>query len=148
MKRFIKDLREKDHFQTVFLCREKTSGTDRNGKGFLSITVVDRTGQLNGRMFERAAELAAGFEAGDVVWVKGFVQLYQNRKQIIMHDVRRAAEGEYQMPDLVAELGGDPRALSLIVSSEAGQGGRDAIEDFVSASGGATAMADRALKLR
>lgn len=45
-------------------------------------------------------------------------------------------------------LGGDPRALSLIVSSEAGQGGRDAIEDFVSASGGATAMADRALKLR
>lgn len=45
-------------------------------------------------------------------------------------------------------LGGDPRALSLIVSSEAGQGGRDAIEDFVSASGGAKAMADRALKLR
>ncbi|WP_447764021.1 exosortase A [Sphingopyxis panaciterrae] len=45
-------------------------------------------------------------------------------------------------------LGGDPRALSLIVSSEAGQGGRDAIADFVSASGGAKAMADRALKTR
>ncbi len=45
-------------------------------------------------------------------------------------------------------FGGDPRALSLIVSSEAGQGGRSAVEDFVSASGGAQAMADRALKLR
>jgi hypothetical protein len=45
-------------------------------------------------------------------------------------------------------FGGDPRALSLIVSSEEGQGGRDAIIDFVSASGGAQAMADRALKLR
>lgn len=45
-------------------------------------------------------------------------------------------------------LGGDPRALSLIVSSEAGQGGRDAIADFVAASGGAQAMADRALKTR
>lgn len=45
-------------------------------------------------------------------------------------------------------LGGDPRALSLIVSSEARQGGRDAVEDFVSASGGAKAMADRALKTR
>ena len=99
MKRFIKDLREKDHFQTVFLCREKNAGTDRNGKSFLSVTVVDRTGQLNGRLFERAAEVAAGFEVGDVVWVKGFVQLYQNRKQIIIHDVRRAADGEYQMPD-------------------------------------------------
>ncbi|SNS57007.1 exosortase A [Sphingopyxis indica] len=45
-------------------------------------------------------------------------------------------------------IGGDPRALSLIVSSEAGQGGRAAIADFVAASGGAQAMADRALKLR
>ena len=45
-------------------------------------------------------------------------------------------------------LGGDPRALSLIVSSEEGQGGAQAISDFVSASGGAQAMADRALKLR
>ncbi|MBN8843459.1 MAG: EpsI family protein [Sphingomonadales bacterium] len=45
-------------------------------------------------------------------------------------------------------VGGDPRALSLIVSAEEGQGGRDAIADFLSASGGAQAMADRALKLR
>jgi EpsI family protein len=45
-------------------------------------------------------------------------------------------------------FGGDPRALSLIVSSEEGQGGAQAISDFVSASGGAQAMADRALKLR
>ena len=45
-------------------------------------------------------------------------------------------------------LGGDPRALSLIVSSEEEQGARDAIADFVTASGGAQAMADRALKTR
>src|SRR3546814_14390577 len=43
-------------------------------------------------------------------------------------------------------FGGDPRALSLIVSSETGRGGARAIADFVSASGGAQAMADRALK--
>ena len=45
-------------------------------------------------------------------------------------------------------LGGDPRALSLIISSEEGQGGRNAIEAFVSASGGVHAVADRALKTR
>ncbi|WP_432767863.1 MAG: EpsI family protein [Sphingopyxis sp.] len=59
-------------------------------------------------------------------------------------DPRRA-----KLAGLRARLfGGDPRALSLIVSSEAGQGGAAAIDDFVSASGGAQAMADRALKLR
>ncbi|OHD10019.1 exosortase A [Sphingopyxis sp. RIFCSPHIGHO2_12_FULL_65_19] len=45
-------------------------------------------------------------------------------------------------------LGGDPRAMSLIVSSEERQGGANAITDFVSASGGVHAMADRALKTR
>ncbi|QCB54106.1 EpsI family protein [Sphingopyxis sp. PAMC25046] len=45
-------------------------------------------------------------------------------------------------------LGGDPRALSLIISSEDRQGGLNAITDFLSASGGVEAMADRALKLR
>ncbi|MBA3940909.1 MAG: EpsI family protein, partial [Sphingopyxis sp.] len=45
-------------------------------------------------------------------------------------------------------FGGDPRALSLILSSEERRGGRNAIEDFLSASGGVTAVADRALKNR
>ena len=45
-------------------------------------------------------------------------------------------------------LGGDPRALSLILSSEERRGGLNAIKDFLSASGGANAMADRALKTR
>ena len=54
-----------------------------------------------------------------------------------------------KLAELQARLtGGDPRALSLIVSSEEQRGGRDAISAFVSASGGARAMADRALKTR
>jgi EpsI family protein len=66
--------------------------------------------------------------------------------------VDRRAKGSARaakLAELRARLfGGDPRALSLIVSSEEGEGGALAIADFVAASGGAQAMADRALKLR
>lgn len=109
MKRFIRDLKEKDHVQSVFLVTEKNAGTDRNGKRFLSMNIADATGNLNGRMFEKVDDVVDSFDVGDVVWVKGFVQLFQNRKQLIVHDIRKAAEGEYQMPELVADLGGDPR---------------------------------------
>lgn len=109
MKRFIRDLKEKDHIQTVFLVTEKNTGNDRNGKPFMSLTLADASGHLNGRMFEKVSEAVDGFEIGDVVWLKGFVQLFQNRKQLIVHEVRKAAETEYQMTDLVADLGGDPR---------------------------------------
>lgn len=108
MKRFIRDIKEKDHIQTVFLVSEKNSGLDRNGKSFLSVTLADSTGHLNGRMFEKVDGIAGAFEVGDVVWVKGFVQLFQNRRQLIIHDMRKATEAEYNMTELVADLGGDP----------------------------------------
>ncbi|MGE0525758.1 MAG: 3'-5' exoribonuclease YhaM family protein [Bdellovibrionales bacterium] len=121
MKRFIRDLKEKDHFQSVFLVKEKTTGVDRNGKSFMSLTLSDSSGQLNGRMFEKVDEVAGDFDSGDVIWVKGFIQLFQNRKQIIVHECRKAASEEYSMPDLVARLGGDPKehlqALKVLVDS-------------------------------
>lgn len=109
MKRFIRDLKEKEHVQTVFLVTEKNTGTDRNGKPFISLTLADSTGHINARMFEKVDGVADLFEVGDVIWVKSFVQLFQNRKQMIVNELRRAVEGEYQMTDLVADLGGDPR---------------------------------------
>ncbi len=120
MKKFIRDLKEKEHVQSVFLVTEKNTGVDRNGKAFMSLALADSTGQVNGRMFEKVDESAAGFEPGDVVWVKGFVQLFQNRKQMIVSEIRKASEGEYAMPELIADLGGDPREhlASLIKISE------------------------------
>jgi len=37
MKRYIRDLKEKEHVQTAFLVTEKNTGTDRNGKPFISL---------------------------------------------------------------------------------------------------------------
>ncbi len=108
-KKFVRDLREKEHLQTAFLVAEKSSGTDRNGKAFLSLNLADSTGHLNARMFEKVDGVAETFEVGDVVWVKGFVQLFQNRKQLIVHEIRRALDSEYSMQDMIADLGGDPR---------------------------------------
>lgn len=108
-KRFIRELKEKEHVQSPFLVTEKTAGTDRNGKRFLSLTLADSTGHLNARMFEKVDDFVEGFEAGDVVWIKGFVQLFQNRKQVILHEVRKAEANEFNMKDMVADLGGDPR---------------------------------------
>jgi 3'-5' exoribonuclease len=108
-KVFIRDLKAKDHLQSCFMVTDKNSGNDRNGKPFISVTLRDSSGQLNGRMFEHVEGVADTFEIGDVVWIKGFVQIYQNRKQIVINDMRRAVEGEFQMSEIVANLGGDPK---------------------------------------
>ncbi len=109
MKKYVRDFQEKDHIQSTFLVAEKVAGKDRNGKSFLSLALSDSTGRVNGRMFEKVDEFADRFEVGDVIWLKGFVQLFQNRKQLIVHDLRKAVEGEFKMTELVADLGGDPK---------------------------------------
>lgn len=109
VKRFIRDLKEKEHILSPYLVTEKNTGNDRNGKPFMSLTVADNSGHVNARMFEKVEEASPHFEIGDVVMLKGFVQLFQNRKQVLVHEVRKATDDEYKMNDMVAELGGDPR---------------------------------------
>jgi 3'-5' exoribonuclease len=111
MKRFIRELKEKDHATAVFLVHEKMTGKDRNGKVFLNMTVGDSSGTINARMFEKADAAVEAFEVGDPVWIKGFVQLFQNRRQLIVNEIRKASDGEFVMSDLVAQLGGDPTKL-------------------------------------
>lgn len=110
MRTFVRDIKEKDQVHSPFLVLEKNSGKDRNGKVFLNLTVGDSTGSLNARVFEKADSLLQAFEPGDVVTIKGFVQMFQNRRQLIVHELRKSNEGEYQMSDLVAQLGGDPKS--------------------------------------
>lgn len=108
-KTFVRDLKAKDHMQMFFIVKEKNSGTDRNGKPFLSVTIADKSGHINARMFDNVDAVKGEFEIGDVVWVKGFVQLYQGRKQIVINEMRKASEGEFNLSDVVAELGGDSK---------------------------------------
>jgi 3'-5' exoribonuclease len=107
-KRYIRDLREKEVVSSIFLALDKATGSDRNGKTFLSVNLGDATGQINGRAFDKVTEHADQFESGDVVRVKGFVQVFQGRKQIILHDIAKAESSEVSMKELVANLGGDP----------------------------------------
>jgi 3'-5' exoribonuclease len=109
MKRFLKELKEKEHFQSTFLVTDKFVSADRNGKKFMSLTFADATGQLNARMFEKVDEQSPGFDIGDVVWSKGFVQLFKNSRQLILQEVRKAREGEFEMKELIAEHGGNPQ---------------------------------------
>lgn len=106
-KKFIRDLKEKDHFQTCFLVVDKSLGMDKNGKSYMSLQLSDASGTINARVFERVDELAPLFNSGDFVRVKGFVQSFQGRLQLIGQDIARAQSDEYNLNDLVKNAAGD-----------------------------------------
>lgn len=120
-KKFIKDLKEKEHFQTFFHVTDKSLGVDRNGKAYMSLHLADATGSINARVFERVDEMAPTFQAGDFIKMKGFVQSFQGRLQLIGQDIQKALPNEVQVSDLIRSAAGNldelHARLTKVVSS-------------------------------
>lgn len=100
MKQFVKDLKEKDKVNSVFLAKGKLERKDRNGKTFLNLDLQDVSGTINARVWEGADQFTKLFDSGDCVQIKGFVQVYQNKKQIIVNDLVRAQKDHFEIEDI------------------------------------------------
>lgn len=105
---YVESLKDKEAVTSVFLATEKQVGNDKNGKAFLSVNLSDSTGFINARLWDKVDELKSLFDAGDFVQVKGHVQVYQNRKQIIIHDIRKAPKELIGTKSFVSQSQSDP----------------------------------------
>ncbi len=106
-KIFVEELAryENQGIETVFVAANRQVRTKADSSTYLSMALGDRTGQLEARMWE--ARDAGEFQSGDVVWVKGTVCRYQEKLQVKVDQVRRAAPGEYDLGDCVPKTACD-----------------------------------------
>jgi 3'-5' exoribonuclease len=88
-KVYVRDLREKDRVHTVFRVGKKARTQARNGKAFMVVTLVDRTGELDARIFERVDELEPAFAEGDYVLVQGGVISFHHKPQLVIEKLEK-----------------------------------------------------------
>jgi 3'-5' exoribonuclease len=86
---------------TSFFCLSQVSLRERKGSGgqYLALTLADKTGSLEARMWEEAAEAFAGCSEGCYVKVQGQISKYQGKWQITLTKMRNAAESEVEPAD-------------------------------------------------
>jgi 3'-5' exoribonuclease len=101
---------------TSFFCVASISARDRKGSGqYLAITLADKSGQFEARMWDDFAEALQTCPAGTYVKVQGQVSKYQGKFQITLTKMRLAAASEidtadfvpttqYDIPSMAAEL--------------------------------------------
>ncbi len=89
-KIWAKDVKEGDRTRSVFLVARKAVPTAKSGKPYLSVTLQDRTGELEARAFERIEELAQAFEEKDYVEVEGPVGTFQGKPQLRLEQVTKS----------------------------------------------------------
>jgi len=102
-KQFIESLKPGDRVDSVFVASNKRLQDFRNKPGqYLSVGLGDRTGQLEARLWDGAAEAAAAFAEGDVVRIKGKVDAYRGTNQIVISALSPCAEDDYEPQDFLA----------------------------------------------
>ena len=120
----LKDVVEKSRVRGVYLCTQKTLARGRNDRAYLSLTLADRSGDLEARVWEQAEQVTSRFAELDLVRVEGTAVVYQGRLQLHLADVERADDPGLDPGDFVRaselpldELWRDLRALVATVQS-------------------------------
>ena len=73
--RYISDLHEGDQVSEIYLCKTKSPGTSKFGKSYYSLTLQDKTGMIDGKVWELTNAIGH-FEAMDYILVRGQVTSY------------------------------------------------------------------------
>src|ERR1043166_7822884 len=83
----------------VFLVQHKDVRQKKSGEPYLTLTLGDRTGEIDSRMWDNAAEVMDTFDRGDFVRAKGLPQVFQNRLQFTIHKLQAVPESEADPAD-------------------------------------------------
>jgi 3'-5' exoribonuclease len=110
-KEFVRDLQDKQAVHSIFLARDKALLTGKNGKPYLSVFLCDNSGSIDGRIWDNVETLNQSFQSGDMIEVKGQVQVFQGRKQVVIHRLEKATPEQFKVTDFVSRSSRAPEEM-------------------------------------
>ncbi|MCZ2155084.1 MAG: HD domain-containing protein [Bryobacterales bacterium] len=111
MKTFVKDLQPNQIARSNFLVQNKDVRQKKSGEPFLSLTIGDKSGDIDAKMWDNVADVVDLFGVGDFVRVKGVMSLYNGRPQFTIHSLERIDERDVHLPDFFAASARDPEEM-------------------------------------
>ncbi len=81
-KLMIRDLKDNEQFETQVLVLQKSTLQSKTGKPYLSVKVMDASGEMEARVWDHVEELNALFDKEDFVWIRGKAVNYQEKMQL------------------------------------------------------------------
>src|SRR6201988_3172696 len=84
---------------STFVVVSKQVKPKKTGEPYLALTLGDRSGQLEAKMWDNVEEVLDAFEQDDFLKVKGLLNKYKNRFQLTIHKLRRLGDSEVDFAD-------------------------------------------------
>lgn len=97
--KYIETLREGERVGEIYLCKHKQTALTKNGKPYESLTLQDKTGTLDAKIWDPNSQGIDDFEVLDYIDVVGDVTSFQGGLQLNVKRVRKVKEGDYDPAD-------------------------------------------------
>ncbi|HZQ96135.1 MAG TPA: OB-fold nucleic acid binding domain-containing protein [Candidatus Sulfotelmatobacter sp.] len=84
---------------STFVVVSKQIKPKKTGEPYLALTLGDRSGQLEAKMWDNVEEVLEAFEQDDFLKVKGLINKYKQRFQLTVHKLRKMGDTEIDFSD-------------------------------------------------
>jgi 3'-5' exoribonuclease len=108
---FVSDLGSEQTITTFFLVHEKEIRNTREGKPYLRLELGDRSGTIEARMWDQFETAARDVSRDDFVKVQARVEIYRNKPQLSLQQLRRAKPEEVELADFLPHTTADVEKL-------------------------------------
>ena len=108
---YINELPQSGEITLLAAVAEKEIRPKRNGGSYLSLRLADRTGELDAKVWGDPETVAQSFSKADVVKVRGTVEHYNDKPQLIVGRIRRCEPQEYNPADFYPASSRDPEEM-------------------------------------
>ena len=98
-KIFIGELKKGQAVESTFLVREKVLTKTKSGNPYLALRLADRTGEIDGRVWDSATDFLPLFEPDDFIRVRAEVDEFQGTLQLRILKLRKCPEEEIQLDE-------------------------------------------------
>jgi 3'-5' exoribonuclease len=98
---YIRDIKSGDKVGDYFLVAEKNLAFSQKGAPYLNVRLKDKTGELDGKIWDNAREWDKAFKKGDIVRIEARSASYKNSIQLSITELKKAADEAITLSDFL-----------------------------------------------
>ncbi|HYI93287.1 MAG TPA: HD domain-containing protein [Bryobacteraceae bacterium] len=108
---YVSELQPNQIVTATLLVQHKDVRQKKTGEPYLSLILGDRTGEIDARMWDNAAEVIDTFERDDFLKVRGLLQVHQGRLQLTVHKLMKQPLDSVDQTDFFPASLRDPEEM-------------------------------------
>jgi 3'-5' exoribonuclease len=108
---YVSELQPNQIVTATLLVQHKDVRQKKTGEPYLSLTLGDRTGDVDARMWDNAAEVMDTFDRDDFLKVRGLLQVHQGRLQLTVHKLQKQSPETVDQTDFFPASTRDPEEM-------------------------------------